>query len=65
MALRMGIGDVLTICKGAIDIAKAIHEEPEELRSVVAEMKTMRAHLKGLESQMGDEKSFASARPDM
>jgi len=61
----MGIGDVLTICKAAVDIAKAIHEEPEELQSVVAEMKTMREHLKSLENQMGDEKSFASTRPDM
>jgi hypothetical protein len=65
MALRLGIGDVFTICKGAVDLCKAIHDEPEEVQSVIAEMKLMRTHLKGLERQIGNEKSFAMARPDM
>jgi predicted peroxiredoxin len=65
MALRLGVGDVFTVCKGAVDFCRAIHDEPEEVQSVIAEMKLIRAHLKSLESQIGDEKAFATARPDM
>lgn len=65
MALRLGIGDVFTLCKGTVDICKAIHDEPKEVQSTVASMKLMRAHLMELESKIGDEKSFAAARPDM
>jgi hypothetical protein len=65
MALRLGVGDVFTVCKGAVDFCRAIHDEPEEVQSVIAEMKLIREHLKSLESQIGDEKSFATARPDM
>jgi hypothetical protein len=66
MALRLGVGDVFTVCKGAVDLcSRAIHDEPEEVQSVVAEMKLIRAHLKALDSQIGDEKAFATARPDM
>lgn len=65
MALRLGIGDVFTLCKGTVDICKTIHDEPKEVQSAIAGMKLMRAHLRDLESQVGDEKSFATARPDM
>lgn len=66
MALRMGVGDVFTLCKGAVDLcSRAIHEEHEGTHTVVAEMKQVRAHLKSLEAQIGDEKAFAKARPDM
>ena len=65
MALRLGVGDVFTVCKGAVDFCRAIHDEPEEVQSVIAEMKLIREHLKSLESQIGDEKPFATARPDM
>jgi hypothetical protein len=65
MALRLGVGDVFTVCKGAVDLCRAIHDEPEEVQTAVAEMKLIRTHLKCLESQIGDEKSFATMRPDM
>lgn len=66
MALRMGVGDVFTLCKGAVDLcSRAIHEEHEGTHTVVAEMKQVRAHLKSLEAQIGDENVFAKARPDM
>jgi hypothetical protein len=66
MALRLGVGDVFTVCKGAVDLcSRGIHDEPEDVRSIIAEMKLIRAHLKELESQIGDEKAFVTARPDM
>jgi hypothetical protein len=68
MALRLGVGDVFTVCKGAVDLcSRAIHDghEPEEVQSVIAEMKLIRTHLKDLEGQIGDENAFATARPDM
>ncbi|KAG4442596.1 hypothetical protein IFR05_001926 [Cadophora sp. M221] len=66
MALRMGVGDVFTLCKGAVDLcSRAIHEEHEGTHTIVAEMKQVRAHLKSLESKIGDEKAFANARPDI
>jgi hypothetical protein len=66
MALRLGVGDVFTVCKGAVDLcSRGIHDEPEDVKSVIAEMKLIRAHLKELESQIGDEKAFVTARPDM
>jgi len=66
MALRLGIGDVFTICKGAVDLCTAVPRvHDEEMRSTVAEMKLMKAHLKALENQVGDEHTFANARPDM
>lgn len=66
MALRLGVGDVFTVCKGAVDLcSRGIHDEPEDVKSVIAEMKLIRAHLKELENQIGDEKAFVTARPDM
>ncbi|KAH9221901.1 hypothetical protein DL95DRAFT_381680 [Leptodontidium sp. 2 PMI_412] len=66
MALRMGVGDVFTLCKGAVDLcSRAIHEEHEGTHTIVAEMKQVRAHLKSLETQIGDEKAFSNARPDI
>jgi hypothetical protein len=65
MALRLGVGDVFTVCKGAMDLCRAIHDEPEEVQSVIAEMKLIRSHLKNLENQIGDEKTFVTVRPDM
>lgn len=61
MALKLGIGDVFTICKGAMDLYSTvprIHEEFQEVQSLVAEIKLMKSHLKTLEAQVGDEKSF-------
>lgn len=66
MALRLGVGDVLTVCKGAVDFcSRTVHDEPEGVQSVVAEMKLIREHLKELDSRIGDEKTFATAQPDM
>jgi len=66
MALRLGVGDVFTVCRGAVDLcSRGIHDEPEDVRSIIAEMKMIRSHLKELESQIGDEKAFVAARPDM
>ena len=65
MALRLGVGDAFTICKGAVDLCRAIHDEPAEVHSVIAEMKLMRTHLNALERKIGDEKAFAVSRPDM
>jgi hypothetical protein len=67
MALRLGIGDTLTLCKGAIDLcSRGLHEEkPEDARTMIADMCLMRSHLQCLSKQMGDEKDFASSRPDM
>jgi hypothetical protein len=54
------------VCKGAVDLcSRGIHDEPEDVKSVIAEMKLIRAHLKELENQIGDEKAFVTARPDM
>jgi len=61
----MGVGDVFTVCKGAVDFCRTFHDEHEEVQSVIAEMTLIRAHLKDLESRIGDEKSFVIARPDM
>lgn len=65
MALRLGVGDAFTVCKGAVDFCRTFHDEPEEVRSIVAEMQLIRGHLKSLESQIGEEKSFVATRPDM
>ncbi|KAK0099701.1 hypothetical protein ONS95_013406 [Cadophora gregata] len=66
MALRMGVGDAFTLCKSAVDLcSRAIHEEHEGAHTIVTEMKQVRAHLKCLEEQIGDEKVFAKARPDI
>ncbi len=66
-ALRLGIGDVLTVCKGAIDLGRTFHDEPhpEDVRSIVADMKMVKAHLKDLESKVGDETAFVKERNDM
>lgn len=68
MALKLGIGDALTLCKGAVDLCSAVprvRDESKEVQSVVAEMKLMKAHLKSLETQVGDEKAFVKGRPDI
>jgi hypothetical protein len=66
MALRLGIGDTLTLCKGAIDLcSRGLHEEPEDARMMIADMCLMRSHLQCLSKQMGDEKDFVASRPDM
>ncbi|KAH7321855.1 hypothetical protein BKA65DRAFT_482290 [Rhexocercosporidium sp. MPI-PUGE-AT-0058] len=66
MALRMGIGDVFTLCKGAVDLcSRAIHEDHEGMHTIITEMKQIRTHLKSLETQIGDEKTFINARPDI
>ena len=66
MALRLGIGDTLTLCKGAIDYcSRTAHDEPEDARILIADMCLMRSHLQCLSKQMGDEKVFAASRPDM
>lgn len=66
MALRLGIGDTLTICKGAIDLcSRGLHEEPEDARTMIADMCLMRSHLQCLAKQLGDEKDFVKNRPDM
>jgi hypothetical protein len=66
MALRIGVGDAFTLCKGALDLctSSTLHED-RELHSLVSEMALMRSNLKTLSSQVGDEKAFASSRPDM
>jgi hypothetical protein len=67
MALRIGVGDVFTLCKGVLDLCTSttLHEDPKELHSLVSEMALMRSNLKALPSQIGDEKAFATSRPDM
>lgn len=66
MALRLGIGDTLTLCKGAIDLcSRGFHDEPEDARTMIADMCLMRSHLQCLSKQMGDEKDFVASRPDM
>jgi len=66
MALRLGIGDTLTVCKGALDYCtRTLHDEPEEARILIADMCLMRTHLQSLSKQLGDEKSFVASRPDM
>jgi hypothetical protein len=66
MALRIGVGDAFTLCKGALDFctSSTLHED-RELHSLVSEMALMRSNLKTLSCQVGDEKAFASSRPDM
>ncbi|CZR55249.1 uncharacterized protein PAC_05136 [Phialocephala subalpina] len=66
-ALRLGIGDVFTCCKAAIDICTTLPHQPNhiETSSIITEMQLMRSHLQTLESQIGDEGVFSSARPDM
>lgn len=48
-ALRLGVGDVFTVCKSVVDLcAKATttnHEEMKDVRMLVAEMELMREHL--------------------
>lgn len=62
----MGVGDVFTLCKGAVDLcSRAIYEEHEGTHTIVTEMKQVRAHLKKLEAQVGDERTFAATRPDI
>jgi hypothetical protein len=66
MALRLGIGDAFTICKGAVDFCSAVPRvHDEEVQSAVAEMIQMKAHLKALESRIGDEALFIKARPEL
>jgi hypothetical protein len=68
MALKLGIGDAFTLCKGAVDFCNTVprvRDESKEVQSVVAEMKLMKAHLKALETQIGDEQVFVKGRPDM
>lgn len=65
MALRLGVSEAFTVCKGTVDFCTTFHDEPAEVRLVVAEMTQIREHLKSLEKQIGDEKLFSAARPDM
>ncbi|XMA12655.1 hypothetical protein WAI453_005446 [Rhynchosporium graminicola] len=66
MALRMGIGDVFTLCKSAGDVcSRAIHEEHEGTNTLITEMKQIRSHLKSLEVQIGDESAFKKSGPEM
>ena len=66
MALRLGIGDTLTLCKGAIDLcSRGLQDEPEDARIIVADMCLMRSHLQCLSRQMSDETDFVASRPDM
>ncbi len=66
MALRLGIGDTLTLCKGAIDLCSTrLHDEPEDSRRMIADMCLMRSHLQSLSKKMGDERDFVASRPDM
>ncbi|KAL2068304.1 hypothetical protein VTL71DRAFT_16402 [Oculimacula yallundae] len=66
MALRLGVGDIFTLCKSAVDVcSRAIHEEHEGTSTLVAEMKQIRTHLKTLETQIGDERAFVKARPEL
>ena len=68
MALKLGIGDAYTLCKGALDFCSTVpkvRDESKEVQSVVAEMKLIKAHLRSLEAQVGDEQAFVMGRPDM
>jgi hypothetical protein len=66
MALRLGIGDAVTICKSVLDACKSGHlDSGKEVQTIVAEMEQMRGHLKSLEIRIGDEKTFAAAKPDV
>jgi hypothetical protein len=67
MALRISVGDAFTLCKGVLDLctSSTLYEDHKELHSLVSEMALMRSNLKALSSQIGDEKTFASSRPDM
>lgn len=55
-ALRLGVGDVFTVCKSVVDLcAKATttsHDEMRDMRIVVAEIQVMREHLDAIHAKM-------------
>ena len=55
-ALRLGVGDVFTVCKSVLDLcAKATttnHEEMKDVRILVAEMEMMREHLNTIQQNI-------------
>jgi hypothetical protein len=55
-ALRLGVGDVFTVCKSVVDLcAKATtssHDDMRDLRMVVAEIQAMREHLDVIHARM-------------
>lgn len=40
MALKMGVGDALTVCKSTLDFSKVKQDHEPEIQSVIAEMKS-------------------------
>lgn len=55
-ALRLGVGDVFTICKSALDLcAKAAstnHEDLKDIRVLAGEMEMMREHLHSIDNHI-------------
>lgn len=55
-ALRLGVGDVFTVCKSVVDLCAKVtttnHEEMKDVRLLVAEMEMMREHLSAVQQNL-------------